>query len=185
MRKNQLAAKALLKEASWLKNNPYSMAPPRVVAAANELMGALTIVGRKPAADAIVRILGAVKDWSVAYEFLQQQQQQQQQQLQQQQHQQQQQQQKQHELLVDAVKRAEDDMERAAAEDAEHEATMKHAEDDMERAAAEDAEHEATMKHAEAQDIPQEFEAEKWHSEPPAKRARVSEVGTRNVDAAQ
>jgi hypothetical protein len=58
--KNQAAAKALLKEASRLKNDPYAMAPPRVVAAANELMGALTIVGRKPAADAIVRIMVAV-----------------------------------------------------------------------------------------------------------------------------
>jgi hypothetical protein len=50
----------LLKEASRLKNDPYAMAPPRVVAAANELMGALTIVGRKPAADAIVRIIARV-----------------------------------------------------------------------------------------------------------------------------
>ena len=88
---------------------------------------------------------------SAAYEFLQQQQLEQQHQ----------------ELLVDALKKAEDNMEmqaekqRAAKQNAEHE-----------RAAAEDAEHEATMETAASEAM-----ASKDVDGRPAKKARVSEVG--------
>ena len=61
-------AQALLKQAYQLKNSRSTTAPDRIIAAANELIGALHIVGRLDAVESIMRLMGSVKDWCAAHE---------------------------------------------------------------------------------------------------------------------
>ena len=61
-------ARALLKAAYQLQSNTTATAPNRIIGAANDLIGALHIVGRQDAVNNIMRIMHSVEDWSAAHQ---------------------------------------------------------------------------------------------------------------------
>jgi hypothetical protein len=61
-------ARALLKAAYQLQSNTTATAPNRIIGAANDLIGALHIVGRQDAINNIMRIMHSVEDWSAAHQ---------------------------------------------------------------------------------------------------------------------
>ena len=58
----------MLQAAYQLQSNTTATAPNRIIGAANDLIGALHIVGRPDAVNNIMRIMGSVKDWSAAHQ---------------------------------------------------------------------------------------------------------------------
>ena len=61
-------ARALLRAAYQLQSNTTATAPNRIIGAANDLIGALHIVGRQDAVNSIMRIMHSVEDWSAAHQ---------------------------------------------------------------------------------------------------------------------
>ena len=69
-RNNRLQAAALLSEAAAIERDREKTAPRCVVASANYLMNALTVMEKQPMAESILKMLRTIKDWSAAHEYL-------------------------------------------------------------------------------------------------------------------